>query len=341
MTFSIVECKKIVDEALNEVPERTKEVLCRRFGIGNLSLGKRETLERIGQDYGITRERVRQIEAKGLKLIRESALFSKLERLLFGLKEFIDENGGLKKEDILETILAPEERYRPYLFFLLKIGEPFFYHPDSQIFYSFWRTKEEAPLLAQKVVDAFVDFFEKERRLLQKEEILEVGKTIVLKEIGKKLPETYIISYIEVTKKIEENPLGEYGLAFWPEVSPKGVREKAYFVLKKEGRPMHFRELARAIENYLQRPVQPNTLHNELIKNKEFVLVGRGTYALAEWGYKPGTVRDVIEAILKEKKALSKEEIIEEVKKQRLVKESTILLNLQHFNRREDGKYTL
>jgi hypothetical protein len=81
-----------------------------------------------------------------------------------------------------------------------------------------------------------------------------------------------------------------------------------------------------------------------LIKDGRFVLVGRGLYALTEWGYSQGTVVDVVMRILKEAGALSKDEIINHVLKERFVKENTILVNLQnakYFKRDENGRYFL
>jgi hypothetical protein len=89
----------------------------------------------------------------------------------------------------------------------------------------------------------------------------------------------------------------------------------------------------------------PPTIHNELILNKEYVLVGRGIYALREWGYKPGVVVDVIESILHAHATpMTRQAIVEAVLKQRLVKKNTIhlaLTNKKKFRRLEDGSYTL
>ena len=87
------------------------------------------------------------------------------------------------------------------------------------------------------------------------------------------------------------------------------------------------------------------TVHNELIKDSRFVLVGRGLYALKEWGYEPGVVKEVIAKVLRaEDKPLTKEEVFQKVLKQRLIKENTILLNLQDkscFFKDEAGRYTI
>ena len=340
--FQVTDYKKTIDTVLKDVPERTRDVLSRRFGIKRSGeFPEQDTLEIIGQDYGITRERVRQIEKKGVETLRNSPKFSKLEEPFLEIKYFIDENGGLKREDLLESYLVPQIEYRSYLLLLLELGEIFSYQYDTPCFYSFWKTREEAENFAKKIINLLVKTLGKDQTLLNKEEILEVGKVEAQEIFKRKFKKNYILSYIEISKEIEENPFGEYGLISWPEVNPKGVREKAYLVLKKERRPVHFKELAKIIEERLQSPVHVSTLHNELIKDPNFVLVGRGIYALKEWGYKEGTVKDLIEDVLKNEEALSKGEILEKVKKQRLVKDSTVILNLQYFNRTKEGKYTL
>ena len=86
------------------------------------------------------------------------------------------------------------------------------------------------------------------------------------------------------------------------------------------------------------------TTHNELIKDPRFVLIGRGLYALAEWGYAPGVVRDVIRDLIVAEGPLKKEEVVERVKKARFVKENTIAVNLnnpRYFKREKDGRYVI
>lgn len=329
--------KSLIDNIIKELPLKSQDVLKRRMGF----LGEKETLESIGQNYGVTRERIRQIEKKAIEHLKKSPKFSKLHEPFVKLKSYIEINGGLKREDILELNFAAKPEEKPYLNFLLKLGDPFFYQPDSPELYPLWKTKEEAPNYAKVLCDYLVKLMEKERKLFGKEKLLEIAVKEAQKVLKIKIKREYANSYIEATKKIEENPFGELGPSYWPEVAPKGVRDEAYLVLKKEGRPMHFNDLAKTIEENLKKPVNPNTLHNELIKNEKFVLIGRGIYALREWGYEDGTVKDMIEKILDAKGPLTKEEIMDEVKKIRIVKDSTIYLNLRHFNKNKEGKYIL
>ncbi|KKW30174.1 MAG: hypothetical protein UY75_C0040G0001, partial [Parcubacteria group bacterium GW2011_GWC2_52_8c] len=160
--------------------------------------------------------------------------------------------------------------------------------------------------------------------------------------------ESDIKSAMMISKGLARNIFNEVGLASWSEIKPKGVRDKAYVVLQKTGKPMHFREVASAINSmqWTRKPAHPQTVHNELIKaGNQFVLVGRGLYALREWGYTPGTVATFMQEVLRgAAKPLAKEEIVKSVLERRFVKENTILLNLQNrtlFSKNPDGKYFL
>ena len=163
----------------------------------------------------------------------------------------------------------------------------------------------------------------------------------------KSVTEQALKSHIGLCRHISQNPFGEWGLISSPEVSPRGVKDKAYLVFKKEKHPLHFTEVANLINKmvFLGRKAHPQTVHNELIKDPRFVLVGRGTYALSDWGYEPGTVRDVLVSILKNaNQGLTKEEIVKTVQSKRLVKENTILLNLQNrkvFKKTPDHRFIL
>jgi Fe2+ or Zn2+ uptake regulation protein len=160
----------------------------------------------------------------------------------------------------------------------------------------------------------------------------------------KSVENTIADNYLSVSKNIQQNPYGDVGLREWPEISPSTVRDKIYLVLKKHGEPLHFEDIAKHINRAKfddERALAP-TVHNELIKDERFVLVGRGLYGLQEHGYQPGTAREVIAKVLKTKGALNTAEVMDAVNKQRFFKPNTILINLQNrsfFERSADGKY--
>ena len=146
-----------------------------------------------------------------------------------------------------------------------------------------------------------------------------------------------------ISKRIGKNPLGEWGRMDSSHVRIKNTRDFAYLTLKRHGSPMHFKEVAQGIEKLFGRETHPATTHNELIKDSRFVLVGRGLYALKEWGYEPGVVRDVIKGIIEREGPLSREDIVDRVKRERYVKDATIAVNLQStaFTRLPDGRYMI
>jgi len=145
-----------------------------------------------------------------------------------------------------------------------------------------------------------------------------------------------------MSKTVSKNPLGEWGRASSPNIRTRGVKDYAYLVMRKSGSPMHFREVADAISKTFNKKTHYATCHNELIKDPRFVLVGRGMYALAEWGYKKGIAREVIADILKREGPLSKDEVIKRVNKERYFKTNTILVNLvnpKYFKKNKSGLY--
>ena len=321
---------KICQNLIRDLPQRQKEVISRRFG---LKTGQKETLEAIGKDYGITRERVRQIEEDGfLRLEPKIGQFQKtFQYLTDQLKNF----GDLKKEDILFQELGGR-RFQPQIYFLLTLGPNFEKVGESDELYSLWTINRNSLVLAEKVIDSFYNQLKKINQPLS----LEALKPSRVVGRRRPLSQTVLLTYLEISKKIQKNYEGLFGLKDWPEINPRGVKDKAYLVFKKTQKPLHFNQVAELIDAALGREFSlqgelshpnPQTVHNELIRDERFVLVGRGIYALREWGYEPGQVKDIIFKILKDGgKPLTKEEILEKTLRQRLVKENTVLLNLSN-----------
>ncbi len=319
------EYHKVCEDLLEFLPTRTKDIVSRRFGIGGK---EKETLDAIGKEYGITRERVRQIEKEGIRKIKKKA--EGYLSVFYDLREKIDFFGGIKREDSFLAALTNDSRHKNCAFFLLNIDETLTRVPENKEFYAFWKKEGKCLEQAKKEIERAYEKLEKENKTLSFSEIK--GERDVADE--------KLFSYLEISKKVVRNEEGEFGIYDWPEIRPKGIKDKAYITLAREGKPMHFREIA----NSLGEGANPQTTHNELIKDPRFVLVGRGVYALAKWGYSPGEVKEVIKDILKKEGALPKEEIISQVTKQRIVKKNTVVQNLsnkKYFIRTPDGKYTL
>lgn len=330
------EYQKICLKILEDLPQRQREVILRRFGLKN----KKETLEEIGKKFGVTRERVRQIENDAISRIEEKKEDRDLKKIFFDFENQLKEQGGLKREDLLLEKLGGKD-FQSFASFFLTIGQPFNRFSESEDLYSFWAIEKGVLQKIKGILANIIKVFEKEKKPVQEKEFFSFS--------GNEDKKVFISS-VEISKKIEKGPLGYFGLVDWPEIKPSGVRDKVYLTLKKEGKPLHFKDIARFANNlegytFKKKEVFPQTVHNELIKDPRFILVGRGIYGLDEWGFAPGTVRETIENILKDyKSGLSKEEIIRKVLEQRFVKENTILLNLQdkkRFSKDSQGKYIL
>lgn len=322
--------QKICADLLKGLPQRTTGVIERRFG---LQAGQRETLEAIGQSYDITRERVRQIEEEGFLKIRQK--LGEQQEVFQYFEEVLASFGDLKEEEALLRFLG-REKFQNHVFFLLFNGDSFNRFPEDKDFYSFWAIKKESVNQAKKVVKSTINRFKKEKKIFSLNELLK----------NQKLNKDVFLSYIGISKQIQKNPEEQFGLKDWLEINPRGVKDRAYLVFKREEKPLHFAQVATLIEKLpfpSQKGIHIATVHNELIKDSRFVLVGRGLYALTEWGYTPGVVKDIILKILKEsKKPLSKKEVLEKVLEQRFVKENTVSLNLQSndcFVRDSQGRY--
>ncbi|OGZ70778.1 MAG: hypothetical protein A3F47_00065 [Candidatus Staskawiczbacteria bacterium RIFCSPHIGHO2_12_FULL_38_11] len=314
---------------------KIKDIFNRRFGI---SSGNAETLESIGKSLGITRERVRQIEEAGFTYIRKNNKEA-LENAFKNFHVYFADKGGFKKEEIALEDLGGKKQ-QPYVAFLLTMGDQFFRVCGKKDYHYFWAAMPETEKKTKETLASLVADIKSHGKLVTKQELLSGFAPKY------NLNEASLTSYLEVSKKIQENKEGKIGLIDWPEIKPRGVKDKAFLVFKKHQKPLHFRQITGLIDeldfNAQNKKTHAQTVHNELIKDARFVLVGRGTYALSEWGYVPGTIREVITNVLNDKKLTNQEEIVKEVLSQRLVAKNTVLINLnnkKYFNKGPDGKY--
>lgn len=323
------------------LPERAREIIVSRYGLGQDP--SKMTLEAIGSQYGITRERVRQIENHSLSSLRKSSVYDEQATTFDELESVLNSLGGVVAEDDLLEHVTDNERIRNHIIFLLELGRNFKKKKEDKYLKNRWYIEED---LHARVDSAIRDLYAglSNEDLVGENEIIDRFLSYI-KDISEEYRNEEIARrWLGVSKHIDKNPLGEWGRATSPNVRVKGMRDYAYLVIRKHGSPMHFREVANKIEELFGKKAHIATTHNELIKDSRFVLVGRGLYALREWGYITGVVKDVIREILAKDGPLSKDEIIERVMKERYVKPNTILVNLQDtevFGKDLRGRYFL
>ena len=337
--------KEIIQGLLKDLSPRQKDILEGRFGLK----GGKTTLAFLGEKNGLTRERVRQIENDALGLVRKQIIKEKeVEKIIQTVNVFLKNLGGVRREDVFvndfrglinDTNVTAEQ-----ISFLFAVLKNPLYHSEDNTAYGFWYTDK---LILKKAIGLAGKF---ETLISKKKEDLITKRNIdvFIKQITKPLKITDFVfsNYLSVSKRFDVNPYGDFGLISWEEILPKTIRAKAYLVAKKSGQPLHFKKIAELINdmNFDKRKAHYQTVHNELIKDPRFVLVGRGMYGLTEFGYQPGTAKDVLSSILKKHGPLASKQIMDLVSQQRLLKENTISINLnnkKYFRKLKDGRYHL
>lgn len=326
---------KIVQDVVDSIEkDREKQIISGRFGLN----GQKKTLEEIGQELGITRERVRQIEKQVSEKLPEIK-HPHLEKVRSTFKEHLEGLGRVApvKELAKKFNLSDESGYAQ-VSFLADIM------PDFEVIH------ENDHFHHSVAIKDYHDAAELDRLMVELVEIVMANnEPTSLEKVQSQMPTKLDLEHLHGLARSSKHVThldGGWGHVTNPLVNPKSIRDKIYVVLKKQGKPMHFTQIADDIKTseFKRRDVTTQAIHNELIKDSRFVLVGRGIYALKEWGYSKGTVADVISKILKEDSPLHRDEIIKRVLKQRQVKPTTIVLNLQgkkQFKRVAKATYAL
>ena len=335
-----VNTEQFVQDILNTIDrDREREIIARRFGL----FDRKETLEQIGELLGITRERVRQLEKAVIARLKAQAEQGQLPHMPEVEQTFVTQlqamGNAARITDLSAAVTAENSRTdqsrTAFLATLcpelILIEDTVHYHPAVVM----RSTRDEKAV--KDVITQIIATIKK------------AGEPVAINTVAKELTmanseETRALASISKDLATLND---QWGLIKWPMVNPKNIRDKIYVILKNNGKHMHFNEIAEAIKDsdFKRKDVTTQAIHNELIKDKRFVLIGRGIYALKEWGYQKGTVADIITAVLREAgEPLHRDEIVKRVLKSRFVKETTILLNLQgktQFKRVAKATYEL
>ena len=319
---------------------READIITRRYGLD----GERETLEQVGETLNITRERVRQIEKATLIRIKlslddgKNPLFNDIE---MDIVKALHEMGRAAKVDNLAVKLTGDSSSKTCatLTLLAELSSKMLLTSENDRYYAaIILTSERDDREIRKEINGIV------------KTLREHGKPVTLDELYRLVGGNYehpseVGAIASISKQIT-SLRDMWGLTKWPSVNPRNIRDKIYVVLKENGQPMHFSEIARQVksQNFRRNNVTEQAIHNELIKDDRFVLIGRGIYALAENGYKKGSITDVITELLRQNGPMYRDDIVREVLKSRQVRETTILLNLQskpQFKRVAKNQYAL
>lgn len=319
--------------------EREREIVARRFGL----FDRKETLEQIGELLGITRERVRQLEKGIVARLKSQASNGQLPHIaLFqdAVEIELTKQGNIARVPALTTAITGETNKldQARVAFLAELSPNLVVIDDNDHFHhAVGIAKHHDHQTIKQLVDNIIATIKAHGE--------PADITTVATKIAHDNPDH--VHALATTSKHLATLNGRWGLMKWPMVNPKNIRDKIYVILKEHGKHMHFNEIADAIKesDFKRKDVTTQAIHNELIKDKRFVLIGRGIYALKEWGYSKGTVADIIADVLKKaEEPLHRDEIVKRVLESRYVKETTILLNLQgkpQFKRVAKATYSL
>ncbi|MDD2515592.1 MAG: sigma factor-like helix-turn-helix DNA-binding protein [Candidatus Gracilibacteria bacterium] len=319
-------------KVIDNLSEKEKEVLSRRIGLN----GEKETLQEIGNSYGITRERVRQIAECGIKKIGRLIKASEFEKIQRIGEEILKLHGGLLIRDNLVNAVINEAGLDNINGSIIEIILQSDFNIKKSKPQSGTKTYFYFPEISKKIINEIhkesLKILKKKKDIIETNILYEMIKVNLFSSFGK-IDNILISSVLDIFTDLVKGEEKYIGLTDWKILNPTTLKNKAVYIMKKRKQPMHFLELVNEISNHFGEIVKVGTIHNELIRNKDFVLIGRGIYVLKEWGYKPGTVLDVIIDIFKKAgKPLSTEDVIKRVLKTRKVKKNTIYMNLQNKN---------
>jgi hypothetical protein len=256
--------KAVVAGLVKPLSVRNRDIVSRRFGLAN---GRIETLESIGQTYGITRERVRQIEDYVLKNLRTeiAGVAGVKAKPYFDLTtDLLSQNGGCSSEESLFKNFSGATTYNvanASLAFLLSLNSDFDKKNEGDDLYAFWNLNDGSRDLLINLISTTVAALQEKKTLLPEADFYNLYKNHAK---GKLVSLAAFFSAVNISKQIDKNIFQEYGLASWPEIKPRGVRDRAYLVLKKESKPKHFREITSLINvaSFSSKKANVQTVHN-------------------------------------------------------------------------------
>lgn len=327
---TVMDLTQVIEELFLVLSEKEKEVVKKRFALDG---EPRQTLEKIGQRFNVTRERIRQIESIALSKLRRTIDKTKLKQINLIAKDVLEKNGGVRLEEglvseVLNLIHSVSEIDGNIIRLSLAVDEDVKQERTSNL-KPYWHSVKISATEINAIADKAVVILSKQKDLVEESQYVNMVRA-ALANTGKNFKAEMIAAVLQLDPRLKKTSEG-WGLMSWRHINPRSLRDKALIIARQSQKPMHFVEIANTIaeHGFDKKVVTVQAVHNELIRDENFVLIGRGLYALREWGYTEGTVADIIEDLLRKKSPMTKAEIIRGVLKQRQVKQGTISLNLQ------------
>ncbi len=326
---TLPEAKELINNLLILLSPKEKHIIENRY---SLNERPHATLEKIGREFGVTRERIRQIEKNALKKLSRNVVNTRLHQFnQFGKTIIQKYEGVVLEEKLVSEILAlvsdPKSVDVSAVLLSLELDSNLEKVPNTINCHPYFKLRTLERKEVHEVSERAIQYLNGKNDV----EAIESVVQMLEKGTGRKWSKQFVLSCLELDRRIKVAKKG-IGLSAWRHINPRTLRDKIHYTLNEIQKPLHYVEIANRIsESHFDRKmINVQAVHNELIRDQDFVLIGRGIYALRKWGYEDGTVAEVISAVLKEKGPLDREQIILEVLKKRQVKRITILLNLKN-----------
>jgi RNA polymerase alpha subunit/sigma-70-like protein len=300
---SITGFKSFVEQQLSRLDDRSRSILRDRHGLWDDIC---ETLQEIGDKFNLTRERIRQIEVKAKRRLRNTAA---IEFKRFVQRKLMshfgnDEHSGVISDSALPRLFADdctEEEATVGIEFIIdllgsneKLFGPFMSRPEPGIYAA-----------GLHIHTLYLTAVERIRSILtSKRTALKIDEVLSSATAGFENADLFFRKVMEVSPSFRVINNRFVVCSDWPLYSTKTTSALCRVALSVSGKPLHFREIAARIVqlNPDMSSVNIRTVHNELVKRSDlFVNVGEGTYALLEWGLKrPPYLKDALIRILSE-----------------------------------------
>ena len=297
-------------------------------------------LQRIGQEYNLTRERIRQIETQALMRFRRLIVWNETYMsVLSEAKKILDAHGWILGEDVLVAKLINRNLFKftkDELKLILVSDFDVTYLKRNKLLYKAFYIEPLFEDLLTKMAIYVNDYFEKRGKSEDMYEFIAKVKDEFSKEYK---DVTYLkndLFYVNFFSLIRNFSVfdGKVGFDEFADVNPKTMKLKIYYIMKRINKPVHYQELPAKIMDYFpNKSCKINTIHNELVKNNDlFVNLWLGRYGLKEWWYEWWVVKDILIRIFeKNDRPMAVKELCKEVLKEKMVSPNTVMLNLQKY----------
>jgi len=340
--------KKPINELMEELlvkcrNKRSTDVIKRRYGLTN---GEKETLQEIGDFYGVTRERIRQIQA--LTLRRMKRLENDPRNYLIEIaEEILYEHDGIINDEEADKFLKLKcpalSAYGSSLFDLFgDLNWIQRYEIGDIVIYSPYFTVIPLNQLSEFIFKILKNSEGGMNTFGIADKINQLNKLWV--ENNRFNPLTFLWKYCRIDPRIEEiiktndNPLSS---VFRIYSSGRAVISWIFLmskVLENEQTPMHFTEISYKVNELIKesgKKIEVRRAHAVLIENKAFAHSGvKGTYGLTAWGFRKETTPELVEECIKKAGfPLHWKQIFEYVSKYKNTKPANIVSILE-FNKR-------